>query len=117
MITKIDDITYLLDSDKKCATVTKSLLPYSGAVVIPSSIAVDGVEYAVVDILDEAFMDCSELRSVVLGDNIDSIGISAFEGCCMLSSVKFNDALHAVGLQAFKGVLHLSRWFSRQRCW
>ena len=66
MITKIDDITYLLDSDKKCATVTKSLSPYSGAVVIPSSIVVDAVEYSVVDILDEAFMDCTGLRSECL---------------------------------------------------
>ena len=81
MITKIDDITYLLDSAKKSATVTKSLVPYSGAVTIPATIEAGGVEYAVTDILDEAFMDCTALRSVVLGENIDSVGISAFEGC------------------------------------
>ena len=66
MITKIDNITYLLDSAKKCATVTKSLEPYSGAVVIPASVEVGGVEFQVTDILDEAFMECTALTSVVL---------------------------------------------------
>ena len=107
MITVVDNITYLLDSAKKCATVTKSILPYSGDIIIPAAVSAGGAEYAVVDILDEAFKDCTALHSVVLGDNIDSIGIGAFEGCGMLSSVKFNDALHAVGVQAFKGCTSL----------
>ena len=107
MITKIDKITYLLDSAKNSATVTKSLVPYSGVVTIPATIESDGVEYAVTDILDEAFMDCTALRSVVLGENVDSIGISAFEGCVMLSSVSFNSALHMIGMQAFKGCTSL----------
>ena len=79
MITKIDNITYLLDSVKKCATVTKSLVPYSGDIVLPASVEAGGVEYLVTDILDEAFMESAALHSVVLGENVDSVGISAFE--------------------------------------
>ena len=38
MIKIIDNIAYLLDEEKKCATVTKNLVPYSGAVVVPAVI-------------------------------------------------------------------------------
>ena len=107
MITIIDNISYLLDESKKCATVTKNLVPYSGAVVVPATIVNDGVEYVVNDILDEAFAECSDLISVVLGDNVESIGIGAFEGCVMLASVTFPQALHLVGMRAFKGCTSL----------
>ena len=94
MIANIDKLTYLLDDSKKCATVTKSLVPYSGDVVIPDTVEFNGTVYAVTDILDEAFAECVMLRSVVFGENVESIGISAFEGCTMLSHVKFALAMH-----------------------
>ena len=103
MITIVDNIAYLLDEEKRCATVTKNLVPYSGAVVVPAAIVDGGVEYVVNDILDEAFAECVGLTSVVLGDNVESIGIGAFEGCESLASVTFPQALHLVGMRAFKG--------------
>ena len=96
MITIVDNIAYLLDEGKKCATVTKNLVPYSGAVVVPATIVDGGVEYVVNDILDEAFAECAGLTSVVLGENVESIGIGAFEGCEALASVTFQQALHLV---------------------
>ena len=94
MIANIDKLTYLLDENKKCATVTKSLVPYSGDIVIPDTVEYAGTEYAVTDILDEAFAECVMLHSVVLGANVESIGISAFESCTMLTKVTFPLALH-----------------------
>ena len=55
MIVNIDKLTYLLDESKQCATVTKSLVPYSGDIVIPDTVEYNGTVYAVTDILDEAF--------------------------------------------------------------
>ena len=103
MIVNIGKLTYLLDDTKFSATVTKALVPYSGDIEIPATVEHSGKVYAVTDILDEAFKECTELRSVVLGENVDSIGIGSFEGCTMLSKVVFNEALHLIGMQAFKG--------------
>ena len=103
MITIIDNIAYLLDEEKRCATVTKNPVPYSGDVAIPAVIVNGGVEYVVNDILDEAFAECAGLTSVLLGENVESIGIGAFEGCESLASVVFPQALHLVGMRAFKG--------------
>ena len=103
MITIIDNIAYLLDEDKKCASVTKNLVPYSGHIVVPATIVDGGVEYVVNDIFDEAFVECVGLTSVVLGENVESIGIGAFEGCELLSEITFSAALHLVGMRAFKG--------------
>ena len=95
MIVNIDKLTYLLDDNKKCATVTKSLVPYSGEVVIPDVVQHNGVEYPVTDILDEAFAECVGLHSVVLGENVESIGIGAFEGCTALSTIKGESGSYA----------------------
>ena len=107
MIANIGKLTYLLDDAKSSATVTRALVPYSGDIDIPAEVVSAGRRYAVTDILDEAFKDCTALRSVVMGENIDSIGISSFEGCTMLSRVVFNDELHVIGVQAFKGCTSL----------
>ena len=87
MIVVVDNITYLLDTEKKNATVTRSLEPYSGCVTIPDTIVCNAVEYMVADILDEAFAGCTGLQTVVMGANVESVGISAFEGCSMLCCV------------------------------
>ena len=68
MITIIDNIAYLLDEAKRCASVTKNLVPYSGRVVVPSIVVNGGVEYVVNDILDEAFAGCAGLQAVILGE-------------------------------------------------
>ncbi|MBR6648185.1 MAG: leucine-rich repeat domain-containing protein [Bacteroidaceae bacterium] len=103
MIANIDRLTYFLDEEKKCATVTKSLEPYSGEIVIPATVEYEGEVYPVTDILDEAFAGCAQLVSVSLGENIESVGIGAFEGCSMLAKVLFPASLHVIGMQAFKG--------------
>ena len=64
MITIVDNIAYLLDESKKNATLTKSLVPYSGDVVVPATIVNGGVEYVVNDILDEAFAGATNLKSL-----------------------------------------------------
>ena len=102
VMTIIDKLAYLPDEERLVAVVTKSNVPYSGDITIPSAIDVEGVEYRVTEIADEAFMGCKELHSVVLGDCVECIGISAFEGCSSLSRIEFGNAMHIIGMQAFK---------------
>ena len=79
---KIDGIYYNLISKGKTAEVTKNVKDkYSGDVVIPSSITVEGQEYPVAIIGKSAFSDCSSLTSITIPNSVTSIGESAFQGC------------------------------------
>ena len=75
---KIDGIYYNLISKGKTAEVTYGEENYSGEVVIPSSITVEGKEYTVTSIGWEAFYDCKGLTSITIPNSVTSIGDSAF---------------------------------------
>ena len=78
---KIDGIYYNLISEGKTAEVTKNWEDkYSGEVVIPSSITVEGKEYTVTRIGYEAFRGCSDLTSVTIPNSVTSIGDCALFG-------------------------------------
>ena len=75
---EIDGIYYYLISKDKTAAVTYGVWKYSGEVVIPSSITVEGKEYTVASIGDYAFEYCGFLTSVTIPNSVKSIGKSAF---------------------------------------
>ena len=77
---KIDGICYNLNSEDKTAEVTSGVV-YSGEVVIPSSITVEGKEYTVTSIRNSAFYECSSLTSVTIPNSVTSIGNYAFDVC------------------------------------
>lgn len=79
----VDGINYYLRSDKT-ATVTASTV--TGDIVIPEKITVDGVDYSVTSIGNEAFKDSKALTSVAM-PSVTSIGYCAFEDCEALTSV------------------------------
>ena len=70
---KVDGIYYNLISKGKTAAVTKGEEKYSGEVVIPSSITVEGKEYTVTSIWNEAFYGCSGLTAVAIPNSVTSI--------------------------------------------
>ena len=79
---KVDGIYYNLISEGKTAEVTMNVEDkYSGEVVIPSSITVEGKEYTVTSIRNSAFYECSSLTSVTIPNSVTSIGNYAFVGC------------------------------------
>ena len=69
-------------------------------VVIPATITVEGVQYNVTSIDDEAFLECYNLTSVVISNGISSIGESAFEGVCY-AKFTLPTTLKAIGDYAF----------------
>ena len=81
---KIDGICYNLNSEDKTAVVTDGGYlgeKYSGEVVIPSSITVEGLEYLVKSIGNQAFSGCTGLTSVTIPNSVTSIGYYAFSRC------------------------------------
>lgn len=64
---------------------------FTGELVIPSTAVIDGVEYNVTAIAPDAFKDCTDITSVVIGANITTIGKDAFAGCTGITSVTIGD--------------------------
>ena len=99
---KIDGIYYNLISKGKTAEVTSGEVKYSGEVVIPSSITVEGQEYPVAIIGNRAFYGCSKLTSVTIGNSVTSIGDYAFSRCSGLISVDIPNSVTSIGEYAFE---------------
>ena len=87
---KVDGITYEKNDDGKSVTVTYG--DYTGDIAIPEKVTYDGATYSATKIGIGAFMNCSELTSVTIGNSVTEIGIGAFSGCTGLTSVTFNAA-------------------------
>ena len=97
---KIDGIYYNIFSDET-AVVTYGEEKYSGDVVIPSSITVEGKEYTVTSIGKDAFNACRSLTSVIIPNSVTSIGESAFYFCLSLTSVTIPNSVTSIGDYAF----------------
>ena len=99
---KIDGIYYNIISEGKTAEVTMNVEDkYSGEVVIPSSITVEGKEYTVTSIRNSAFYECSSLTSVTIPNSVTSIGNYAFYNCSRLTSVTIPNSVTSIGSGAF----------------
>lgn len=85
---EINGVWYLLDAENQSATVSKSPTgaKYSGEILIPGSVTYEGVDYDVKAIAPRAFSGCSEIISVIIGNNVTTIGESAFSYSSLVSA-------------------------------
>ena len=77
--------------------------PYSGNVVIPSSVTNGNTKYSVTSIGGSAFRGCSSLTSVTIPNSVTSIGDNAFHYCSGLTSVTIPNSVTSIGEGAFDG--------------
>ena len=54
------------------------------------------------NVVNNVFQNCINLETVILGDNVTSIGESAFANCSSLSNVSFPSSLVSIGANAFQ---------------
>ena len=81
---------------------------YSGEVVIPEQITVDGSTIEVTKIGNSAFRNCHDLVSVTIPNSVKVIGNSAFLYCTSLSQVEMSNQVTVIGPNAFANCASLT---------
>lgn len=102
-VVEIDGIYYKLYSSFKKADVTSNPNGYSGDIVIPSSVIIDGVDYSVTRIGLDAFKDCNNLTSVIIPNSVTSIESLAFCRCNNMTSITIPNSVTDIKYRAFEG--------------
>lgn len=83
----------LLSSDgRTLLRVTNQDINLDGSITLPEGI---------VEIGNEAFLDCSNLKSLAIPNGVTTIGMGAFKGCSNLMSVVLPDGLTSIENEAF----------------
>ena len=70
-------------------------------IVIPEKVEYEGIEYNVTSIYPQAYMDHTEIKSVVIPSSVKSINYQAFQGCTNLTSVTIPKTVNFIGPTAF----------------
>ncbi|MCQ2110366.1 MAG: leucine-rich repeat domain-containing protein [Bacteroidaceae bacterium] len=100
----VGGIRYVISAtDIPSCKVVYSPEGYSGAVVIPERVSVDGTQYEVVSIAQGAFAFCKDLTSVQLPTTLRSVGKSAFAYCDNLSCLEIPEGVTYIDEYAFEG--------------
>ena len=107
-----DGIYYKYNEDNTGLVVTNrdtKFDSYSGEIIIPSRVVIDGETLPVTSIGVQAFRNCFGLTSVELPKGIISIGRQAFTNCVALESVAIPASVKTVGEMAFQDCVGLTR--------
>lgn len=99
--TEVDGIYYNLNKNEYTAEVTSGVTKYSGSVIVPDVINVNGVSYSVTSIGYEAFANSTNLTSVTIPNSVTAIGHQAFYECSSLSTVNIPNSVTNIGYGAF----------------
>ncbi len=99
---EVDGLSYELDNAKNTAKVVAGEVPYAGDYVIPATIVYGDNTYKVTAIEDVAFLQCTEVTSLVIGDNVETVGFSSFERCYSLSNLVFGKKVDYLDSECFK---------------
>jgi len=96
---EVDGIYYIYIGNT--VYVTHGDNPYAGDVIIPASVSYNGKSYTVTGIDQASFKDCYDLKNVVIGNSVMTIGYEAFAYCGNLKSVYIPKYVNYIGDLAF----------------
>ena len=104
--TPVNGIYYNLNDSENTAEVVSNNSDhyiYSGNIIIPSSISVNGVDYSVTSIGFQAFTGCSGLTSIKIPNSVTLIGKYAFYYCSGLTNIEIPNSVTLIEYNAFNG--------------
>lgn len=103
-----DDIAYSINADGASVSVTAKSPKYTGDVILPESVTNSGVTYTVSAIGETAFIQCTELTSVVVPSSVTSVGMGAFLGCSALTRVDLPQSITEISYYMFSNCTRLA---------
>ena len=103
---EVDGIYYNKEGDRE-VSVTRGDEPYSGDVLIPSTVEYEGEEYSVVCIGAKTFMNNMNISSVVLSEGITDIRESAFYWSS-IKTIVLPSSIVNIGEYAFCGCVNIT---------
>jgi len=98
--------TVKLNSDGKTVTLSKGK---NAKKVTVNTVTIDGVTYKVTAIAANAFKGMSKIQTVVIGNNVKTIGKLAFANCKNLKKVTMGKNVKKIGAKAFKNDKKLAK--------
>ncbi len=98
--TTINGISYSYVTGSKVATLLSGD-PTSSNMTIPSAIDIDGVNYSVIAIAQQAFWNKNTLENLIISEGVKTIDNLAFRYCFGLRTVELPSSLTQIGDYAF----------------
>ena len=86
-----------------------------GDIDIPSTITLDGIECEVVAIERDVFEGKTDIKSVIIGENVTTIGDNAFKGCSNLRKLEIPSTLKSIGENAFASCNNIAEVVSHNK--
>ena len=106
---KVGGIYYNLDSDNHTASVTyASVSSYTGDVVVPEEISVNGTKYAVTSLGNYCFDGCTGLTSITIPSSVTNLERNCFENCTGLTSITIPSSVTSLGVECFENCTGLT---------
>ena len=102
-VVKIGDLYYDLDVVYKNASVVPNPNgKYSGDIIIPPTVEDNNsIVYNVINILEGAFMDCTDLTGVTIPNSVTTIFGLAFQNCTSLTNIIIPEGVTYISNQVF----------------
>jgi len=110
---ELDGIFYNYNLDDGTATVTSedegvsNTRSYTGDMIIPNSVSINGRALKVTAIGNHAFWYCKNLKSIKLPETITTIGAEAFAECEGLEKLNIPNSIINIGANAFQNCRNL----------
>ena len=100
------------ESNPNCKSIDGNLYSKDGSKLIRYATGKSDTSVVIPDnvtsIGDKAFYDFTSLTSITIPDSVTSIGSSAFTGCTNLTSITIPDSVTSIGSSAFTGCTNLA---------
>lgn len=74
---------------------------YTGALILPSTVSYNSINYSVTSIENQAFFNCSNLTSLNIPDSVTFIGDAAFAYCSSLTSLSIPNSVTSIENNVF----------------
>jgi len=87
----------------------KSTNSKAKTIKVPATVTINGINYKVTSIANNAFKNNKTVTKIVIGKNVKTIGSSAFSGCNKLKTVSIGANVTKIGSNAFYKCIKLTK--------